>query len=225
MCFSCRGSPHNAPLPKLETLDLSGHRVDEADAALLAHVLSQVGRVDAPPRVGRVKLWTYGLWLPVQRLRGYRTVSATIDLGLPGKKGYLMKESMHLRWWRRRWFTLDPVERVLTVHTDEQCSSSGLKLRIPLADVLGCSRKPDLHPSTLGFVVKTRLEGLETIHLCATNPMEMEAWLEVIHVNISNNRLQMIDATFIGCMLRWNTTCSYLKLHAVTLPIQITWQQ
>lgn len=199
----------------LRELDLSDNITNEAEASLLAHVLSQPSAAESA--VERVRLWKFGLWLPVKPLRG-RTMSSTIDLGLPRMSGYLMKQSMHLKWWRKRFCTLDAVERVLLVHADE--SRRELKLSIPLADLVGCQREPRLHDSSLSFVLRTRLPGLETIALCADNPVAMEEWLDALHVNISNNRLQMVDATFIGCMLRHNSACSYLKLHAVTLPVQ-----
>lgn len=58
-----------------------------------------------------------------------------IDLGLPSRRGMLQKESVYLKWWRLRYFILDPIERSIRVYVDETMAVH--KGVINLADIIG----------------------------------------------------------------------------------------
>jgi hypothetical protein len=87
--------------PQLRTLT----KVDLTDAVQTeAEVLLLAAAVKDMPAVTSVKLWKHGHQLPVRNLSGRDNPgNGFLDLYFPSKCGYLQKESLHLRWWRRRY--------------------------------------------------------------------------------------------------------------------------
>jgi hypothetical protein len=90
--------------PQLRALD----KVDVTDSVHTeAEVLLLAAAVKDMPSVTSVKLWKHGHQLPVRNLSGRdNPANGFLDLYFPSKCGYLQKESLHLRWWRRRYMDL-----------------------------------------------------------------------------------------------------------------------
>ena len=91
-------------------LDLSHVAPTEEETRLLAHLLRD------NPSVEFAKLWRFGPRLPVQNLRGRH--AGYLDLGIPCMAGTLLKESLHLKVWRRRHCVVDAVQREILFYAD-----------------------------------------------------------------------------------------------------------
>jgi hypothetical protein len=199
------------PLGLISALDLTGITPVEAEVKLLAHALALRYNCN----LQTVKLWKFGLSLPVKALRGNHSV---LDLGLPCRQGMILKESTHFRTWRQRWAVLDSASRELNFYegTDVETHDSPTET-IHLADVLSVEGAPERHADKKAFCVKTKYQNF---YLAPDSDEEMEQWMSDIHQNTHHNRLLLIDVLFIAGMLKYNTVTYSAKLHSVSLPIQ-----
>jgi hypothetical protein len=199
------------PLGLISALDLTGITPVEAEVKLLAHALALRYNCN----LQTVKLWKFGLPLPVKALRGNHSV---LDLGLPCRQGMILKESTHFRSWRQRWAVLDSASRELNFYeqTDVETHDTPTET-IQLADVLSVEGAPERHSDRKAFCVKTKYQNF---YLAPDSVEEMEQWMSDIHQNTHHNRLLLIDVLFIAGMLKYNTITFAAKLHSVCLPVQ-----
>ena len=126
-------------------LDLSHVAPTEEETRLLAHLLRD------NPSVEFAKLWRFGPRLPVQNLRGRH--AGYLDLGIPCMAGTLLKESLHLKVWRRRHCVVDAVQREILFYADTDPEvSAGLRQgrQARTAARLSCARARALPCCTAG---------------------------------------------------------------------------